>query len=46
LAGARVLLVPHLHKEEFRVLLVMILQGEKKFNLATHYVTSFGEIKV
>ena len=35
LIEARVLEMPHLHKEEFQVLLDKTLLGERKFNLAT-----------
>jgi hypothetical protein len=38
LIEARVLEMPHLHKEEFQVLLDLPLQGKRKFSLATGYV--------
>ena len=40
MAEARVLGMPHLHKEEFQVLQDMALKRKKKFNLARLYVIS------
>lgn len=38
--------MPHLHEEKTQVLLDMTLEGERKVNLATSYVTCSEEVKV
>ena len=38
--------MPHLHEEKTQVLLDMTLEGERKVNRATSYVTCSEEVKV
>lgn len=44
--GTRLLEMPHLHEEEFQMLLDMTLYKERKFSLPISYLTSSSEVTV